>query len=296
MAIKTVRAQINGMWYNLVNSNGQWTASLTAPGATSFNQPGGYYNVVIEVTNDAGTKITADASTLESLKLKVKETVKPVITILSPSSGAYVSNNKQPIVFTVADEVGGSGIDTTSISVEIDSVKITDISTSAITNGYSVTATPSNALSDGIHTVTINVSDNDGNSAVEQSVSFTVDTIPPVLNITSPVDNLITNAAALNVTGSTNDTTSSPVTISIKLNNIDQGSVTVDTSGNFAKQITLAEGVNTIIITAEDLAGKISTVTRTVTLDTSVPEIESATIVPNPVDAGATMLITVVIA
>ena len=296
MAIKTVRAQINGMWYNLVNSNGQWTASLTAPGATSFNQPNGYYNVIIEVTNDAGTKITADASTFESLKLKVKETVKPVITILSPSSGAYVSNNKQPIVFTVTDEVGGSGIDTTSISVEIDSVKITDISTSAITNGYSVTATPSNPLSDGIHTVTINVSDNDGNSALEQSVSFTVDTIPPVLNITSPADNLITNAAALNVTGSTNDTTSSPVTISIKLNNIDQGSVTVDTGGNFAKQITLAEGVNTIIITAEDLAGKISTVTRTVTLDTSVPEIESATIVPNPVDAGATMLITVVIA
>ena len=296
MAIKTVRAQINGMWYNLVNSNGQWTASLTAPGATSFNQPNGYYNVIIEVTNDAGTKITADDSIFESLKLKVKETVKPVITILSPSSGAYVSNNKQPIVFTVTDEVGGSGIDTTSISVEIDSVKITDISTSAITNGYSVTATPSNPLSDGIHTVTINVSDNDGNSALEQSVSFTVDTIPPVLNITSPADNLITNAAALNVTGSTNDTTSSPVTISIKLNNIDQGSVTVDTGGNFAKQITLAEGVNTIIITAEDLAGKISTVTRTVTLDTSVPEIESATIVPNPVDAGATMLITVVIA
>ena len=42
-----------------------------------------------------------------------------------------------------------------------------------------------------------------------------------------------------------------------------------------------------------DAAGKVSTVTRNVTLDTSVPVIKSATITPNPVDAGATMVIAV---
>ena len=48
-------------------------------------------------------------------------------------------------------------------------------------------------------------------------------------------------------------------------------------------------------VTATDAAGKTSSVTRTVTLDTSVPQITAATITPNPVDAGATMVISVTI-
>ena len=56
-----------------------------------------------------------------------------------------------------------------------------------------------------------------------------------------------------------------------------------------------ASGSNTIVVTATDAAGKSSSVTRTVTLDTSVPVVQSASITPNPVDAGATMIISVVI-
>jgi hypothetical protein len=36
-------------------------------------------------------------------------------------------------------------------------------------------------------------------------------------------------------------------------------------------------------------------VTKTVTLDSSVPKITAATITPNPVDTGATVIISVVI-
>ena len=81
--------------------------------------------------------------------------------------------------------------------------------------------------------------------------------------------------------------------IKITLNGADQGDVTVGAGGTFSKAVTLAEGANTIVITATDAAGKVSTVTRSVTLDTSVPVIKSATITPNPVDAGATMVIAV---
>ena len=76
--------------------------------------------------------------------------------------------------------------------------------------------------------------------------------------------------------------------IKITLNGADQGDVTVGAGGAFSKAVTLAEGANTIVITATDAAGKVSTVTRNVTLDTSVPAIT-----PNPVDAGATMAIAV---
>lgn len=296
MAISQVRAQVNGQWYTLtLQANGKYEAQITAPGATSYNQPGGYYNVTVEATNTAGTTGTANAGTLDGLKLYVKETVAPVITILSPSGGAYVTNNKQPVVFTITDEAGGSGVKLDSVSVKLDGVAVSsgEIAHSAIANGYSFTYTPASPLGEGSRTVTVDATDNDGNSAAQKSTTFTVDTVPPTLNITAPAEGLITSASALVVSGQTNDATSSPVTVTIKLNDADQGAVTVGSDGAFTKSVTLAEGVNVIVVTATDAAGKSTSVTRNVTLDSSVPQIVSAAITPNPVDAGQTMLISV---
>ena len=266
-------------------------------GKTSYNLAGGYYNVSVEATNDAGTKGSADASTVDGLKLVVKETVAPVITIVSPTAGAYVANSKQPVVFNITDETGGSGVDISTLVVKQDgtAVAAANITHTAITNGYSVTYTPSAALSDGSHTVTINCKDHDGNAASEKSTTYTVDTVPPTLNVTSPADGLITAASSVTVAGTTNDATSSPVVITISLNGTDQGTVPVGTGGTFSKVVTLKEGSNTIIVKAKDAAGKESSVTRTVTLDTSVPKIKAATITPNPVDTGKTMVINVTI-
>jgi len=298
MAIKTVKATINGQTYDLTlnSASGKWEATITAPGKTSYNLAGGYYNVSVEATNEAGTKGSADASTVDGLKLVVKETVAPVITIVSPTSGAYVANSKQPVVFNITDETGGSGVDISTLVVKQDgtAVAAANITHTAITNGYSVTYTPSAALSDGSHTVTINCKDHDGNAATEKS-TYTVDTVPPTLNVTSPADGLITAASSVTVAGTTNDATSSPVVITISLNGTDQGTIPVGTGGTFSKVVTLKEGSNTIIVKAKDAAGKESSVTRTVTLDTSVPKIKAATITPNPVDTGKTMVISVTI-
>nr|DAH52465.1 MAG TPA: Ig-like domain protein [Caudoviricetes sp.] len=299
MAIKTVKATINGQTYDLTlnSASGKWEATITAPGKTSYNLAGGYYNVSVEATNEAGTKGSADASTVDGLKLVVKETVAPVITIVSPTAGAYVANSKQPVVFNITDETGGSGVDISTLVVKQDgtAVAAANITHTAITNGYSVTYTPSAALSDGSHTVTINCKDHDGNAATEKSTTYTVDTVPPTLNVTSPADGLITAASSVTVAGTTNDATSSPVVITISLNGTDQGTVPVGTGGTFSKVVTLKEGSNTIIVKAKDAAGKESSVTRTVTLDTSVPKIKAATITPNPVDTGKTMVISVTI-
>ena len=299
MAIKTVKATINGQTYDLrLNSaSGKWEATITAPGKTSYNLAGGYYNVSVEATNEAGTKGSADASTVDGLKLVVKETVAPVITIVSPTAGAYVANSKQPVVFNITDETGGSGVDISTLVVKQDgtAVAAANITHTAIANGYSVTYTPSAALSDGSHTVTINCKDHDGNAAAEKSTTYTVDTVPPTLNITSPADGLITAASSVTVAGTTNDATSSPVVITISLNGTDQGTIPVGTGGTFSKVVTLKKGSNTIVVKAKDAAGKESSVTRTVTLDTSVPKITAATITPNPVDTGKTMVISVTI-
>lgn len=291
MSISTVKININGVDYTLTNSGGNnWTATITAPSKTSYNQPDHVFECVATATNAAGTSGTGTAN------LRVKETVKPVVNIVSPTTGAYVANSKQPVVFTLVDESGGSGVNLASLAVKVDGKAVTGgIASTAITNGYTVTYTPASAMSDGEHTVTVTVSDNDGNAAAAKSTTYTIDTVPPVLNVTSPAAGLITATAACVVSGSTNDTTSSSVTVGIKLNGIFEGNATV-TNGSFSKSINLAEGENTIVVTATDSAGKVTTVTRTVTLDTSVPVISSVTIAPNPVDAGASMVVTVVIA
>lgn len=287
MALSTVKVTINGTTYNLTKgANNTWTATLTAPGSTSFNLANGVYPVTVTATNTAGTTVSDS-----SYGLKVRETVAPVITISSPTSGARVTNNKQPVVFTVVDEAGGSGVNVSSLVVKVDGTAVTSgIVTTAITNGYSVTYTPASALSDGSHTVTVNCSDNDGNAATAKSTQFVIDTVAPTLNVTSPQNASITNNASCVVAGTTNDATSSPVTLKVN-----GSAVTVGANGAFSTTIKLAEGANTITIVATDSAGKSTTVTRTVTLDTSAPVISSVSIAPNPADTGETMVVTVVV-
>ena len=299
MAVKTVTAVINGQTYTLTlnSSTGKYEATITAPSKSSYTLSGHYYPVTVKATDVAGNTTTKDAtdSTLgASLQLKVKEKVAPVITITYPTAGSYITNSKPAIKFKITD--ADSGVNPSTIGITIDSgSKVTGdtITKTAVTGGYECTYTPSTALSDGSHTVKIDASDYDGNAATQKSVTFKVDTVPPTLSVTSPVDNFVTNSSALTVKGTTNDATSSPVKVTIKLNNGTAESVTVGTDGSFSKALTLTAGVNTITVVATDSAGKSTTVTRTVTLDTTPPVIKSVTITPNPVDAGKTFVISV---
>ena len=300
MAIVKVRVQVDGVWTNLTLSNGKWVGTITAPATTSYNLANKYYPIKIEITNDAGTVVTKDATdaTLgEALRLIVKETMKPTITLVSPSKGAYVTNNKQPITFKVVDEAGGSGVNLSTVKIKVDSTTYTTSSTGmvskGITNGYQFTFTPQTALKDGSHTITITASDNDGNAATVVSSTFTIDTVPPTLTISSPTAGLITNKTALNVTGKTNDAISSPITLTMTLNGTSLGTVTVGSDGSFTKAVTLAEGTNSIVVTAKDGAGQTTSITLSVKLDTTVPELTGITLAQNPVSTSASVAITV---
>lgn len=295
MAIKTVRVKINNVWTNLTlnSSTGKYEATIAAPSVTSHNLSGGYYPVTVEATNDAGTvttKDSTDATIGSTLRLVVKEKVKPVITLVSPTNGTYTQNNKPTITFKVIDEVNGSGVNPDTIILKVDNSDVPVIKT-AITNGYECTYTPDNALLDGSHTIAITASDNDGNAAMAVNSSFKIDTVPPTLSITAPTAT-ITNQPSCTVAGITNDATSSPVTVAITLNDGNAQIVTVDSSGNFSKTLTLAEGNNTIKVVSTDAAGRSTTVTKTIKLDTSVPQISNVVFEPNPVDASQPVKIT----
>lgn len=299
MAITKVRVKINGTWTNLTkNSSGKWTGSVTAPANTSYNQSGGYFPITVEATNSAGTVTTVDATdtTLGSvLRLVVKETTKPVIKLVQPSNGAYISNNKLPIIFEVTDETGGSGVNASTVALKLAGTTYKDGSTgmskTAITDGYRFTFTPQAALSDGAKAIEITASDHDGNAAAKVTASYTVDTVPPTLTISSPQDGLATNQKNVVLTGITNDTLSSPVTVTV-MHGSASYTPAVANDGSFSQALVLTEGVNTIQIVSTDAAGKSTTINLTVTLDTSVPTIKSATFAPNPVNASASVQIT----
>lgn len=298
--IQKVTAQINGQTYDLTlnTTTGKYEAVITAPSKSSFTiNSGHYYDVTVAAEDTAGNSTTVNASdkTLgASLKLVVKEKTAPIITIKSPTSGATLTNNKPAITVEVTDD--DSGVDTSTFALVIDSGTAVGWSAGTATvieGGFRWTYTPTNALADGSHTIKVDVFDNDGNKATQKTATVKVDTTPPVLNVSAPTEGLWTNDTSGMVEGVTNDATSSPVTVEITVNGVDQGAVTVGANGSFTHTVTYTEGENTVVIKATDSAGKYSTVERTVNVNTVAPKITSVEIAPNPVNAGNTYTITV---
>lgn len=293
MAIASVKATINGQIYTLNwdEATQSYKATITAPTKSSYNEPNHYYGVTVVATDNGGNSTTVDENNETFgtiLRLQVKEKVKPVSTITYPTTGSHITTSTPTITWTVTDN--DSGVDPDTITIQIDSGSaITEgiIKTPNDNKGYDCSYTPT-TMADGPHTILVMASDYDGNVANSAGSSIVVDTVPPVLTVTSPADNLVTNQDTVTVSGTTNDATSGPVTL--KINEVP---VTVQENGTFTYEFTLTEGDNTITIVATDSAGKSSTVVRHVKKDTGAPVFQEITIIPNPVDAGQTYIITV---
>lgn len=294
MSIKSTKLSLNGATYDIPYdaSSKKYKKTITAPTGSSFSING--YPMILRVEDEAGnvTSIDKNHATYGSVMiLKVVERNPPVLSIVRPASGAYVTSNAVVIEFTVTDS--DSGVKASSISMQVDSLAAvtSGLTKVAITGGFRCTYTAT--LSDGRHTLKINASDNDGNAAVQKTATFIVDTVPPELNVSGPSEQMLTNKSSGNITGTTNDVTSAPVVVSITLNGVDQGAVTVNADGTFTKAVTWKKGSNTVVVKATDKAGKSSTVSRAVIYDPDAPVIVSIAIAPNPVEAGSEFVITV---
>ncbi|MFR5731236.1 MAG: hypothetical protein ACLUD2_04015 [Clostridium sp.] len=87
--------------------------------------------------------------------------------------------------------------------------------------------------------------DYDGNAAAQKSVTSYRGYCTADSAYHCPADKLITNKTAITVKGTTNDKTSSPVTVTVKLNSGAATAVTVESDGSFSKDLTLVVGTNT---------------------------------------------------
>lgn len=298
MALQSVKFTLNGQTYDLTldGATGQYKATITAPAESSWGAAEDHkYHGTVEAKDLAGNTAQATVTQFPGLGLRVLEKTKPTISVTYPTNGAYIPSSQPTITWTVLDD--GSGIDPDTIQISVDSGAATadGIQTEATEGGYTCSYTPATALGDGPHTFRFTVSDHDGNAADAATVAVTVDTVPPTLNVTAPAEGLVTNQGTLTVQGLTNDITSSPVTVRVQVGSGAPVTATVDDEGNFQAQVALSEGANAIKVTATDAAGKTTTVTRNVTVDTVPPAITAVTLTPNPVDAGKTYVVTVTV-
>lgn len=291
MAVKSVQTIINGQTYNLTlnSETGKYEATITAPATSSYPQAGHYYPVIVKATDNADNLVEVDDTdeTLgTSLRLQVKEKVAPVIVITSPTSGQLTSSNKPQITFEVTDN--DSGVNQDSIKLQIDNQQVSGVSSSVIEDGYSCTYTPDTALEDGEHTITVNAADNDGNAATPVSITFRVLATAPNLSVTTPANNSYHNAAEVPFSGTTDG-----ATLTVKVGDGEEQPVSISGGAFSGTVILTAEGPNIVTFVAASASGVETVVTRTLYLDTHAPVIQSVTITPNPVDAGATYVISV---
>lgn len=248
MAIIQVRAQVNGIWYALTYDAAQrcYVAEIPA-GETSADQPGGWYNVTVEASNDAGNTASIDGESLSSLRLVVKDLTAPTVTLISPPQG-YLTTAAPSIIADLTDE--SSGVDITTLAVTIDGKPESSVTTEAITGGYRATILPT--LADGLHTVDIAVNDQDGNTGTLELL-YTVDTVPPELVVWD--HRLVVDDAEVLIQGMAKDAAGAAVTASA---GGWTGETAPDADGAWRLSVPLAVGVNEITVTATDGAGLVT--------------------------------------
>jgi hypothetical protein len=174
----------------------------------------------------------------------IVDTVAPSVSIASPVVG-ITNNNKQLLTYTASDGV---------VVVKVDGVIVSKTSGNTL-----------DALPDGQHTVRLEAVDAAGNTGLAE-VTFVVDTISPIVSITSPAPGLTKNNRPT-LTYTVNDGT-----VVVKVD----GTIVSKVSGNTLDP--LPDGLHAVRVESTDAAGNVSFAEAVITVDTVPP-----TLIINPV-------------
>ncbi|MDD2366026.1 MAG: DUF1566 domain-containing protein [Desulfuromonadaceae bacterium] len=225
------------------------TPTTTAPG-WSANKPANY-----TFTTDGSKTLYAwakDAVGIISTSMSATVTVdttSPTLTLSTLSSGAVTKDATLNISGTASDINGIA-----SLTINNATVTITNDNFS-----YPVT------LQTGGNIITTIVTDTLGNSTTDIR-TITLDITAPILTISAPADNSKTALPTATITGTINESS----TVTVKVNNGSPQSASI-TGTSFEAAVNLVSGLNTITITATDLALNTSSAVRTVIYDNTKP-------------------------
>lgn len=277
--------------YNATYSGGEWSVDIPSGTESSWNEDNHTYPIELHAIDAAGNETimyATDETYGDQLNIRVLETTAPTATIVSPTQDSVLGSATQQIVMELSD-AGGSGLNMESVVFTVNGTPIGNLEWTDGQDGKKTCTYEATGLSDGTNTITLKVSDNDGNESETATVTFVISTSAPTLSVTSPVDGLLTNSSTVTVSGTAAAGSDSVTLSKVTVNGT---TVAVEQDGSFSTEISLTEGTNTIVIIAEDSLGKTTTVTRTVTLDTQAPVISDVVAEATTVNANATIRLT----
>ncbi|MFC1957812.1 SwmB domain-containing protein, partial [Chloroflexota bacterium] len=242
-------------YYNATSGGTDITSDVTGSGwATSSLSSGDSKEIRVEITpsglaggssNDTLVTFTSQSDTNKKDAVKATTTVisqTPVVTIISPDNGLETNSSNITVSGTIVTvpkvteaTLTVNGLDTTIEVGENDA--------------FSATIT----LIEG--TNTIEVSAINGTETGSSTVTVVLDTISPIITITSPANNYITSNSTTTVKGTIDDTT---ITTIILTQNGTDSTIAIS-PGVFSVSVNLQQGGNTLRVSATDNASNTGT-------------------------------------
>jgi hypothetical protein len=225
------------------------------------------------------------------------DTTAPIITVTSPSAGSWLLNSDLSAT-GVASDGGGSGVvkvyllvadrySATSPSTDHSSEDPTDSAKGWSVAGGATSWTKALTLaSEGKKTLWIKAVDALSNmttaaGALAAKVDFGYDKTKPSLSFDAATLALpSTTNAAFAFSGSASDAESDLASLTVKEDSLSSTSLSVDGSAKwtYSSAATLLDGMHSYIFTATDEAGNVSTLSKTIVVDTKPPTISSISV------------------
>jgi len=252
------------LWYKNegAGSYSMYVADSTSPYEFSFDSSatGGdgiyeFYSIAVDwADNTEDAPGTNDTWT-------IMDSHAPTLTITSPIAGQLFAVSTVDAAWTGSDPASGIA----SFFTRIDGG-------SWVNRGGNLSATFTN-LADGNHTVEVNATDRAGHSALD-SVTFSVDTVKPVVTITAPANNSALTSASITLQWSASDVGSGLKTIQVSKDGTAWESVDINkTEFVFYGPSGIAEGAYTLYVRAADRGGLTTTATVDMVLDRTNPTV-----------------------
>jgi Bacterial Ig-like domain/Bacterial Ig domain len=260
---------VNGTDFTSLFSIGPSGATAQLSGAATLSD--GPNSITVQITNLAGTTATSSSTF-------TVDTIPPTIVFQAPPAQ---TNSNTPIV-TVAYSDSGSGVNPYSLKLTLDGADVSSLIAPGATSATGVLQV-SPPLTDGTHQMSATVADRAGNVSQPATLSFVVDTKPPVLTFLSPANNSFINNPTPSITLQYSDGTGVGVDSSSIHVQLQQGSnpptdittyfqtAAQQATGSIPAAVSLSDGTYTLTGVASDLVGNQGTTSSTFVVDTVPP-------------------------
>jgi len=240
-----------------LTSSVTWSSSNTtvvminAAGLTTSYASGTANITAASGSVSGNTTLTVTAAVLDSVAVTP---VDPAITFVSGAGN-------QPILQFTATAGYSDGATTIVTSTANWASDNTGVATVGANTGLATTVAADTT------TMTATYSGTTGNT----TLTVLPDTVAPVVTLTSPTEGLILGNTTLTVSGTVDDVSA---TANVTVNGGTPTSLSLGTSGNFTKSVTLNTGSNIVLVTAIDGSGNTGTSgTITVAVDPAKPTV-----------------------